>query len=608
MKTVCLYTVPLTLLIALFFGCDKNDDAGTGPVPSDTEAYTALESAMFAMFNSSIQSTTDLDRVQLGQVNEMYRRRAATNPSDATANFGAALTEVFGAYTDADFKSMVKDLEGAGTAGGGGRMFPFFLPVGPADLKVRTDHMANGLAKMLTLAVTDPPSLARIQTVLKTKFVPRLEYALERLAVVEQNPAFEFGITGKMQGDSRLAPLYLDLTEVYLIDAMVRGLKAAVDQFLVFDFQLQDYSTKSLVAGLQPGSTNFFYLASDGQTRARGIKTNLTTMFLRLKSAADFLLAETDNQNDDIIKRGTGGVAIADLQSIRDGIATVETVFTKPQTVRLTDADTDGNDYSFTVTLGAFYDNPPQNPKTQWLPAYTVDTTAAGKIVLRWTQQDYASFTFPDPTFSGVFSGMTNDMMKRILHIDEAFGWRLDCYVYDQGGTLSPTTTLRLFVGGVEEPAKYRRYSYESPYSKDQWFLVNSGNSSPAFVRLFSGASEIALAFSSQPVVRLKSSDYVSVDATIASQTISAIPNNSLSSPCVDVVLNNWATYTIERRTTGSFATIDTVDAYSYLDCSVVRGTTYEYRARSILSRWSYGGIRAVREQNYTNTVSVTVP
>lgn len=597
------------VLVLLSLSCNK-DDASTGPVPSDVEAYNALENALYGLFSASIRSTSDLDNVQMGQANAMFRERVSADPTNATANFGAALTEVMGSYADPDINSMLKDLEG-GTASPNSRLFPFTLPIRSGDLHARTDHLAAGLAKMITAAITDPPSVARIQTVLRTKFVPRLEYALARLAVVEQQSAFEFRITGKMQGDQGLAAVTLDLTEVYLIDVAVRALKASVDQFLVFDFTLNDYRTSTIHQALQPTNTTFFVLASDGRTRALGIKSNIALMFVRLRSAVDFLAAETDDQTDDIIKLGTGGVSSAQLQQIRDGIAAAETVFTRPQTVRLIDADTDGQDYELAVSIGAFYDNPPQNPKTQWLPTYTVDTTATGQILFRWSQQDYASFTFPDPTFSGVLPGMTSTILKRILHVDEAFGWRFDASLRDDNCSLTPSTLLRLYVNGIEELEKYQRYPYYGSCWRSQWFLPLTGNGLAATVRAFDGTAEILLESGIQPMVRLKQSDYVQVDITRASQFITAIATGpSPGSPAnVQLSLMSYGTYVIERRTTGAFSAIDTVETYWYLDQSVSSGVTYQYRAKRTLPRYNwYGGYVAVRAQNYTNTVTATIP
>jgi hypothetical protein len=281
-------------------------------------------------------------------------------------------------------------------------------------------------------------------------------------------------------------------------------------------------------------------------------------------------------------------------------------LFTRPQVTHLVDGDTDGNDYDLTINLAAFYDNPPQNPKTQWLPAYTVDTTALGQIMWHWTQPDYASFSFPDPTFSGVLPGMTNAILKRIMHIDEAFGWRLDCSVNDQLGTLSASTTLKLDVNGTLFDTKYYRGGYSSPYYQYAWFLITSNNGAPATVRVYQGATEVPLVYTTQPIVRLKNYDYIQIDITLASQSMTGTAYAG-NPPYIMLSPNAWGRYIVERRTTGSFAARDTAEFYQYYDYNVSAATTYQYRLRMIPSQY-YWGVSAMRAQNYTNTVTVPVP
>jgi hypothetical protein len=156
-------------------------------------------------------------------------------------------------------------------------------------------------------------------------------------------------------------------------------------------------------------------------------------MIGKFKSAINFLKSETDDQSDDIIKIGQSGdrsISIEDIDTTLVYLDKALNSLTTPQSISLTNADADGNDYTIRVNIAQLYNNPPQNPKTAWFPAYSVDTSSSGAILWHWTNQTYASFTFPDPTFSGLFveirnetTGSTdmNENLKRILHIDEAF-------------------------------------------------------------------------------------------------------------------------------------------------------------------------------------------
>ena len=465
--------------------------------------------------------------------------------------------------------------------------------------------LAENLAKSILTGMTDPPTIAEMQTILKEHFVPRIDYALACLQNVEQVPTFQMRISGKMQGDPGISDVYMDLTEVYVLDAMLRGVKAGVDQFLVYRFDLPSYTTKAAVEALQPTNNSFFVLASDGAARAAGIHANVVTMVGRIRSGIAFLKSETDNQSDDIIKLGAGGIASADLDSVDSYLSQALTWLTSTQTVTIRGADTDGNDYTIQINLQSFFQNPPQNPKLTWLPAYTVDSSDAGDIMWHWTQQDYASFTFPDPTFSGTFPGMSNTTLKRLLHIDEEFAWRLEVNVYDDSFTMTSSSITVTANGQTYYPKA--RYSWSWTGSRSERFLILDNDGQPAAVAVTFNGTPLSIVMREPLSVRLKDYEYVSIDVTPASQTATGTGYGP-SPRSVSLDLKQYGYYSIERRTTGSFAVIDSVWSSWYSDYSVPAAGTYEYRALRTISPYYWYGNSGVRANNYTNTIVVTVP
>ncbi|MDD8018795.1 MAG: hypothetical protein PHP42_10520, partial [Bacteroidota bacterium] len=267
--------------------------------------------------------------------------------------------------------------------------------------------------------------------------------------------------------------------------------------------------------------------------------------------------------------------------------------------------DSDNNDYTVQINLGNFFANLPQNPKQSWLPTYTVDTTAHGSILWRWQAQDYASFTFPDPTFGGLFPGMTNETLKRIMHIDEAFAWKFSVSMNDDNGLLNSGSSLKLLINGTTYLPKPMSYNYFSPSWKDFYFLVpNNNNQTVQIIAIINGA-DVPLQFSGLvPVVRLKSNDYGSVNVTQAPQNITA----QYVQTHIEINLQRYSYYKMERAVnTGTFAPVDSFYNSSYTDYNVAGKTTYKYRAS--LGQGSYwGGYYATRQNNYTNTVSITTP
>ncbi len=614
----------IACLLIQYSGCDNKDNP-TGSTGVDSlaavtkaqQAYTEMENQMYFMANNSFNSASDFDRLDFSPANTLYREAVQADPNNAAANFGAALSEIFMVYADPVVNDAVKRWESA-DLGKGERssMLRFGIPTGTKDMAIPSNVLARNLAKIIRTAVTDPPTISAMQTILRERFLPRLEYAIARLAVVEQHPAFELRISGKMQGNTTLTPVYLDLTEIYLIDALIHGMKSMVDQFLVFRFDLASYTTKAAVEAIRQDNTTFFVLASDGAARSLAVKADLLAMIGKIRSAVTFLKNETDVQSDDIIKLGPSGVASSDLDTVLTYLTKAEDALSGPITVQLNEADSDLNNYTVQVNLSQFFTNPPTNPKAQWLPTYTVDTTDRGDIMWHWQAQDYASFNFPDPTFGGLFPGMTNETMKRILYLDEAFGWQFDCWVgmYNYPNQIPTATTAWLMINGKQYLPKPDRYDYSYYWSKYFRFIVtdNDGKDVQLYIA-FSGVT-VPIQMSRTPVVQLKSWEYLDAYLDPAPQNVTAQAQTDYYSgrPYANVSFNQYGTFIIEKDSTGAgFSRIDSVYLYSsYSDYAVSHGKTYYYRAQYLPFYpyyWTYG-ILAWRANNYTNPASVSIP
>ncbi|MGB2869231.1 MAG: hypothetical protein WBD36_12325 [Bacteroidota bacterium] len=593
----------LTVLSSLFFvSCNKATEPAADVTVTEGQAYTSLENSLSALSAASINSSTDLDRISFSESNSLFKKALEGNANSAPANFGAAITEVFGAFADPNINGAIKKWEGSSFGKVGGLQFG--IPKGRSDLTLQTNVLAKDFLRTLQIAATDPPTIAQMQQVLRDYLLPRLNYALDRLAVVEGNTSFEFKISGKMQGDSRLSDVYLDGTEVYIMDAMVRMMKAWVEQFLVFRFDMPDYQTKSVVAALQPDNTSFFALATDGTARAQSVKAGLLATISKLRSAVNYLKSETDNQNDDIIKHGTGGISDADLDSTLSGLTKIENSFTNGISTQGTDSD--GNTITVQINLSQFYNNPPLNPKSQWFPRYTVDSTATGDIQWHWRDQDYASFIFPDPTFSGVFPGMTNEKLKRLLYLDESFAWKLYVYLNDDDGMMDAGTTASLVVNNKTYTPKPSDNYYSSNYNRTVRFYVLDNPNQTAQLTVVQNSTPISVELNGTAVVTPKSYTYAQIDMTVAPQNITAFAYPGY----VYLSFQKYGNYRIQRRTTGSFQSIDSLYSSSYYDNGVQSGTAYQYRVQRAAYAYvfpiGYSFIYGARANNYSNTVSVT--
>jgi hypothetical protein len=595
--------------MTLLWSC-KDESTGPGPGGDVSAAYAELENQMNKMATSSINSPSDLDQISFSEANKLYNEAAAASPNNATANFGAGLTEILMIYADPNVNAMVKRWDSVALGKSPSSSFlKFGIPSGTKDMAVPTQALAKNMAKIVQAAVVNPPLIGEMQDLMRDHILPHIDHALARLAVVESDANFEFKITGKMQGDLHLDSLMLDNTEVYIMDGVLRGMKAMVEQFLVYRFDLPAYTTQAIVQALQPNNTTFFYLASDGVARSQSVMADVTGMIGKFQSAINYLKSETDNQNDDIIKiaqPGTSGIHAADLDTALVYLSKALNYLSTSQSVTLPNADINGNDYTIQVNIAQLYNNPPQNPKTAWFPAYSVDTSASGAILWHWQGQDYASFNFPDPTFSGLFPGMTNTNLKRILHIDEAFAWKVYVNLYNNNGPIESFMTVNLNVNNTSYFPK--KSSYYGSSASFTFYIMDNDNQPVQLFVLLSGAV-VQLEFSAPVSVDLNNSLDISANFTLAPQNITATPNQSY----VSLNLIDYNYYEIERATGGgAFSVISPANWWGsyYYDYNVTSGTTYRYRARLVPYNYYYSSnyVYAYRSNNYTNTVTVPIP
>jgi hypothetical protein len=292
-----------------------------------------------------------------------------------------------------------------------------------------------------------------------------------------------------------------------------------------------------------------------------------------------------------------------------------ESYLTSTIPVDVTNWGTEKKSYTIQVNLGQFFNNPPQNPKSDWFPAYTVDTTAHGALLFNWQAQTYADFNFPDPTFGGIFPGMTNDNLKKLLYIDEAFAWRLSCYVSANDDQVSYTSvSMKIVVNGktyLSNPPTYIETYGLSGFYESLDFMIMDNDGGAADIYAIINGVEVKLELNRPAVVHLRSYNYLNADLSLASQHITAQP--FASPPSVALNLNLYDSYKIERAGTGNFSVIDSTSSYpinTYTDYNVSRGQTYRYRARVYPVSYYYysSDYTAARAENYSNTVTVTVP
>jgi len=572
----------IMFILILFIGCEKKNGT-TGPIidPPGAEArvqlaYESLENQFHFWFTSSFNNASDFDRLNFQVSNTLFKEALNLNPNNLTANFGAAITEILVAYSDTAINNAIKRWEKyINDVSLSKTLINTGLPSETNKLAPPINAIANNIVSIHKIALQDPPLISEVQKILRERLLPRINYALDRLTFIEKDTTFKFRVSGKMQGDPLLQPVYLYITEVFLTDALLQGAKVILEEFFMYRFDLPNYSQTSLINALSQNNTNFFVLASDGLTRAQNAKAAFNAMLNKTETGIRYLETISGYRNDAAIKIGNKGIKQADLDSLKFYLQKTRTSLTSPVSILLKSADSDGNDYTIQVFIGKFFDNPAQNPKSQYLPTYIVEPEGTRGVRLKFTANTYSEFNFPDPTFGGIFPGMTNENLKRILFIDEEFAYNLSGYAYDANYNYISNATIKI-------QTAIKTYTKQT----DQWgyfrFLILDQNNVHYRIFINYGIGDIELGSSQPLIIKSKTYEWRSIYIPQPHSLTLTKYTNPLR---IYLSWQPYGYYVIQRSTGVGSTPVDYDSTYyyinSYSDYNVSSGITYRYRVRT---------------------------
>jgi hypothetical protein len=607
-----LYFLLVVFLFALFVGCEETtntEDPKGDPAGAQVKVQLAnqsLESTFLTWSTSSFNNTGDFDRLNFTTSNTLYKEALVLDPTNTHASFGAALTEILSAYADPDIKAMIKKMEASADSGFFGKaIFNIGLFHSTSQMKLPVEQLALNSFFIFQKALTDPPLISEVQAVLKNKFLPRVSYAIDRLNHVTSTDTFRFEVTGRMQGDQNRASVYLYPAEAHFFAAAINGVNSMLEGMMVYKFEMTDYSQASIVAALNQDNPNFFGLASDGTTRSANAKGSMNEMINKLLSGIQKLESISGSKTDAVIKLGNDGIRQSDLDTVKTYLNKMKTSMTQPISIFIKDGDRDGNDYTVQVFLGKFFDNPVANPKKSFLPSYTVEPDGEKGIQFRFNADTYDQFIFPDPTFGGVFPGMTNDNLKKLMRIDEEFAYKLQGSIDAQNYqliTIAPK--LRIVTPSknydITANSYFNGWGY---YYEYEFFIMDQNNQAfTIFIDYGEGFKELN---SSDPLV-IKAKDHIWKQVTLSHP--GQLYASSSSNPVrVSLSWSYWLEKCVIQRSIGSneLADYQNLDySYNFEDNNVSAGVTYNYRVRTsnIPNNWQL----VLKDPAYSNSVTIT--
>jgi len=383
-RVVLLPAVIFSLLI--LFGCSsESKKATTTPNTSTADQENAL--ADDALANGDYTTA-----------NTHYKAALAADPTNTRANLGAAVTEVDLVQNDPQVSSLVDQLQGvvpvpaARASRAGARMMG---KLGLSNGRLYDpSSVGRMMAKLVLKATSDPPLLSEVQDAIKNKVLPKLQYAEDRLNVMESNPNFELLLPPAMTDGPDT--IEVDLGDIRVLDAVVNQTQGWLGVVMAYNFDIPNPTELVPLDSLLGASTDFGKLNSDGAGWLTAARADLQQSHVEFSAGVAAINAETDNQDNDVIPQtALQEQGFLDFQSHFDD---VDQSLNGP--VDVTVKDYQNVDQTIQVQLKNFFTSPITDWKTKF-PNHDFDPTTGDPRVLD-------PITFPDPTFNGIFPNLTN--------------------------------------------------------------------------------------------------------------------------------------------------------------------------------------------------------
>jgi len=376
----------------------------------------------------------DLMDMDLTPIQESANDAIELDPDCVTAHFVLALVEMFLMSQDGGLEDLLEELEGEF----GGADLPLGLAtesMSPARLlsggllgrSFEIMHHAplamvpQEMQLALPAAKADGPLIRGMQTHVRNVMLPATDSIVGHLAVVESQPDWELLI---IDDSAEPDTTELDLGEVYVLDAVVRALRSGLQLVTAYDVEIApdgdydwltegmqyngytDYEVRTGTAAgdtlylyddeyeeilqedalytefanlLAPGS-DFLTLWTDpwsGDDAMQAAYDEMNLLLSRLESAYTFILAEGDDQGDDVITQmlileldeavaEIGGDLpewLGTFETIPDIIAWIESIMSGPYTIPVElDEETT---FDLTVNISALFLTPVADWKTK---------------------------------------------------------------------------------------------------------------------------------------------------------------------------------------------------------------------------------------------------
>jgi hypothetical protein len=357
--------------------------------------------------------------------NQHFKSALAKDAGNAVANLGAAVTEVYVLEDDPDVADLI-DLFNSelGNAFPAGRRPGLAAPAPPAARSSsRPSRASEALARMnltprarydlvggaravlqfLLRAPAEPPPISAIQQVIRLKVLPKLSYAEARLNLVETNPSFVWILPPSVTGSA--SDLEIDIADVLLLDALINTVQGTLEILIAYDVSVPDYNYVNVESLFTDSGSEWGTLYPDGSLQLSGARIDWLTAITRMNAAVTSVLAETDDQADDLIPADALGTS-TEIADFLAGLSELQAALNGPVYVHfinryaMADSERVDAEVFFTIPIPDLRTIVPDH-------TFTLDH--------QFVPDD--PLNFPDPTFHGILPDLTNGRIRYLLGI-----------------------------------------------------------------------------------------------------------------------------------------------------------------------------------------------
>ncbi|MEA1986082.1 MAG: hypothetical protein U9N76_01165 [Candidatus Marinimicrobia bacterium] len=438
------FLVMMIVVLVVFTGCLFDDDGPSDADKIQAQSKVLEANAEIVTFYDELQGIEDdslmleaVENFDFEAVNVLYNEALEYDPNNEEALFGEALSGLLAISNNEEFNTMMDEFETyfeanppfevSGSILGKSLLGMTFKP--QKNILLPTISIEKTTQLLSKISDADVPQFSEVQELIRTVIIPRINTSITNIQKLESNSDFSF-IVEVAVGDTTIN-IEFDLTEVYMVDAGLQGMKGEFTTALAYNLDIESYDDAGMVTALTLGS-DFLALNSGGAADLSNAYSAINTGLEKVQSAIDYFKAETDDQSDDVIPNDDEGI-LEGLEDIEEGLEEANQAYTGKVWVDYpysTIAD------SFQVEIKNIFINPINDFKAM-VPPYTVtaglDTSwywngseevmdlVSYYPIITWNQNSYSEWlnAWPDPTFNGIFCNFTTTELEKLMYLSE---------------------------------------------------------------------------------------------------------------------------------------------------------------------------------------------